>query len=98
MRVVRVTIRLGLVLLLCVAILKPLRTLAATQAQASGRILLATVVDVTGKAQVDFGVDDFVIQEGGDAREVLDVHVADYPVIVLIDDVPESTDLAPMTS
>ena len=98
MRVVRVTIRFGLVLLLCVAILKPLRTLAAQQAQAAGRILLATVVDVTGKTQVDFGVDDFVIQEGGDEREVLDVHVADYPVVVLIDDVPESTDLGPMTS
>ena len=97
MRVVRVSIRFGLVLLLCVAIVKPLRTLAA-QAQASGRILLATVVDTTGKTQVDFGVDDFVIQEGGDEREVLDVHVADYPVVVLIDDVPESTDLAPMTS
>jgi hypothetical protein len=79
-----------------VAIVKPFTTLAAPQA--SGRILLATVVDTTGKTQVDFGVDDFVIQEGGDEREVLDVHVADYPVVVLIDDVPESTDLAPMTS
>jgi len=98
MPVVRVTTKFGLVLLLCVAILKPLGTLAAPQPQASGRILLATVVDVTGKTQVDFGVDDFVIQEGGDAREVLDVHVADYPVVVLIDDVPESTDLEPMTS
>jgi hypothetical protein len=93
-----VTIRLGLVLLLGVAVLKPVKTLATDQPQASGRILLATVIDVTGKTQVDFGVDDFVIQEGGDEREVLDVHVADYPVLVLIDDVPEAIDLEPITS
>jgi hypothetical protein len=97
MRELSVTIRFGLVLLLSLAVLKPVKTLAH-QAQASGRILLATVVDVTGKTQVDFGVDDFVIQEAGDAREVLDVHVADYPVVVLIDDGPESTDLGPITS
>ena len=35
---------------------------------------------------VDFGVDDFVISEGGRDREVLDVHIADYPVAVLVDD------------
>ena len=97
MRHVRVTIRFGLVLLLGLAVLRPVKILAR-QAQASGRILLATVVDITGKTQVDFGVDDFVIQEAGDAREVLDVHVADYPVVVLIDDGPESIDLGPITS
>jgi hypothetical protein len=58
--------------------------------------LLASVVDTSGKTQVDFGVDDFVIKEGGDDREVLDVHVADYPIVVLIDDDPKSNHLEPI--
>ena len=58
--------------------------------------MLASVVDTSGKSQVDFGVDDFVINEGGDEREVLDVHVADYPIVVLIDDDSESTHLEPI--
>jgi hypothetical protein len=53
---------------------------------------------LAGKTQVDFGVDDFVIEEGGDEREVLDVHVADYPIVLLIDDASESTNLAPISS
>ena len=69
-----------------------------SQSQASGRILLATVVDASGKTLVDFGVDDFLIQEAGDEREVLDVHVADYPIVVLIDDAPQSSDLGPIKS
>jgi hypothetical protein len=31
-------------------------------------------------------LDDFVVSEAGEVRDVLDVHVADYPVAVLIDD------------
>ena len=34
---------------------------------------------------VDLGPDDFVITERGQAREILDARVADYPVVVLID-------------
>src|SRR5262245_55465191 len=34
---------------------------------------------------VDIGIDDFVIEQGGSPGEVLDVHVADYPIIVLMD-------------
>jgi hypothetical protein len=80
--------------------LEPATTSAASQSQsqASGRILLATVVDTSGKTLVDFGVDDFLIQEAGDEREVLDVHVADYPIVVLIDDAPQSSDLGPIKS
>ena len=48
--------------------------------------MLATVVNTRGQSLVDFGVDDFVISEGGQAREVLDVHVADYPVAIVVDD------------
>ena len=96
MRDVRLPIPLALTLLCAVVLGNPLTT-AAHQAQAAGRILLATVMDVTGKTQVDFAVDDFLIQEGGDEREVLDVHVADYPIVVLIDDDP-SNDLGSIKS
>ena len=48
--------------------------------------MLATVVNTRGDRLVDFGVDDFVVSEGGREREVLDVHVADYPVAVIVDD------------
>jgi hypothetical protein len=58
---------------------------------ANGRVLLATVVDLQGKPRVDLGVDDFVISEGGHDREVLDVHIADYPVVVLVDDTADET-------
>ena len=64
----------------------------AQQALAS-RILLATVT-VGNRTTVDVDVDDFVIEESGAAREILDVHIADYPIVVLIDDsaaVEEST-------
>lgn len=56
----------------------------AAQTTAS-RFALAAVDDARGRATVDVGVDDFVVQEGGAAREVLDVRVADYPIVVVID-------------
>jgi hypothetical protein len=75
-------------------LLGSIQVAAAQSSQAAtGRLLLATVIDSTGKAQVDVGVDDFLIQEGGDEREVLDVHVADYPLVMLIDDAPEANAL-----
>src|ERR1041384_1429242 len=77
MPTVNVPLRIALVLLLGAVLQKPAIALAAPQTQATGRMLLATVVDLSGKTQVDFGVDDFVIKEGGDEREVLDVHIAD---------------------
>src|ERR1051325_472895 len=52
---------------------------------AASRFALATVADRAGKALVDIGVDDFVVQEAGANREVLDVRVADYPVAIVID-------------
>jgi hypothetical protein len=79
-------------------VLKAATVAAASQSQASGRILLASVVDSTGRTQVDFGVDDFLIQEAGDEREVLDVHVADYPIVVLIDDAPQSNEVSAIKS
>src|SRR5262249_8167007 len=98
MPAVKSTIRIVLVLLLGAVIQKPAITLAAPQTQATGRTLLATVMDVSGKTQVDVGVDDFLVKEGGDEREVLDVHIADYPIVMLIDDGPGSNDLRPIKS
>jgi hypothetical protein len=80
------------------ASLQTATAIAAPQAQVTGRILLANVVDASGKTQVDFGVDDFVIREGSDEREVLDVHIADYPIVMLIDDGPQANDLRPIQS
>lgn len=54
------------------------------------RIVLATIVDGSGRTMVDFEVDDFVVSEGGRSRELLDVHVADYPIVVLLDDSTDS--------
>jgi hypothetical protein len=63
-----------------------LSTGVSAQQDPGGRTLLATVVDRSGKAQVDFEADDFLINENGTPREVLDVHIADYPIVLLIDD------------
>jgi len=52
---------------------------------AGSRTVLATVLDGRNRTIVDVGVDDFVVKEAGQAREVLDVRVADYPVLVLVD-------------
>jgi hypothetical protein len=58
--------------------------LVAQQPIAS-RVLLATV-SVGNRTIVDLDVDDFVVEEGGAAREIFDVHIADYPLVVLVDD------------
>ncbi len=55
-----------------------------TQTGAS-RLILAAVTDLRGRPVVDVGADDFVVQEGSAARDVLSVRVADYPIVVLLD-------------
>src|SRR5262245_64806691 len=64
---------------------KPWAPKRAQPAQAASRFALAIVSDPKGKAIVDIGADDFVVQEGGVSREILDVRVADYPVVVIVD-------------
>ena len=59
-------------------------------ASASARTMLAAVVDQQGRPVVDLGLDDFVVSEGGAPRDVLDVHVADYPLALILDDRAES--------
>jgi hypothetical protein len=60
--------------------------------QAGARTVLAAVLNVQGRPIVDVSLDDFVVTEGGQPREVLDVHVADYPIAVVVDDRPEARD------
>ena len=69
----------SLSLMLCLA-----ENVAAQQLGAS-RTALATVVDNRGRAIVDVDPDDFVIRETGQSREVLSVRIADYPVVVVLD-------------
>jgi hypothetical protein len=68
---------------------------------ASSRVVLALVTDQAGRPVLDLGPDDFVVTEDGEAREILDVRIADYPLVLLIDngaeasaDLPEILDAA----
>jgi len=58
---------------------------AGQQIVADSRTALVTVSDARNHLTVDLGPDDFVITERGQPREVLDAHVADYPIVILID-------------
>ena len=51
----------------------------------ASRLVLASATDQRGRALVDVGADDFVVQEGAATREVLWVRIADYPIVVLLD-------------
>jgi hypothetical protein len=59
---------------------------AAQPGVGAARTVLAAVVNAQGRPIVDVGLDDFVVTEGGQSREVLDVHVADYPLAIVLDD------------
>lgn len=52
---------------------------------AASRLVLASVTDGQNRPLADLGPDDFVINENGEAREVVAVYAAEYPVVVLID-------------
>jgi hypothetical protein len=58
---------------------------AADSQTGASRFALVTVLDPRGKAVVDVGADDFVVQEAGAAREILSVRPADYPVVLVLD-------------
>ena len=77
-----VLLRLSLFALACTMVpAAPLRSLQTGES----RTAIALVSDAKNRAIVDVGADDFVIQEAGQAREILSVRVADYPVVVLLD-------------
>jgi hypothetical protein len=76
----------GLIVLISIILLVG----AAAQPSASrqigaSRFALAAVTDGRGRPVVDVGADDFMIEEAGQAREILSVRVADYPVVVVVD-------------
>jgi hypothetical protein len=62
----------------------------------ASRFALAQVNDPRGKALVDIGADDFVVQEAGADREILDVRVADYPIAVVLDNAAGAEDFEAM--
>ncbi len=68
-------------------VLLPIAPFASTrQLTGHARTALAIVEDLRSRRPiVDLGADDFVIQEGGESREILSVRVADYPVVVMVD-------------
>ena len=66
-----------------------LPALGGQATSASARTMLAAVVDQQSRPLVDVGLDDFVVTENGTPREILDVHVADYPIALVLDDRPE---------
>ncbi len=49
------------------------------------RTILLTVSDERDRPVIDLLPDDFIVQEGGDAREVLNARLADYPIVLMID-------------
>ncbi len=51
----------------------------------ASRLILAVVTDARGRAIVDIGADDFVVQEANVSRDVLSARVADYPIVLLLD-------------
>src|SRR5262245_42536380 len=81
-RRVRKGILCGLSALCGFVFLAAAHTLAQTGAS---RIALATVLRPRNRPIVDVEPDDFVVREGSDTREILSVHLADYPVVVMID-------------
>lgn len=82
-------LRLGAAAIALVALAAPS---VGFQQTGASRTALAIVSDSRNRSIVDVGPDDFVIQEGGQAREVLSVRVADYPVVLMLDNGSEGRD------
>jgi hypothetical protein len=65
----------------------PLAASSETQLKtAASRVVLSAVTDAQDRPLVDLGPDDFAIAEDGSEREIVSVYVADYPVVVLLDE------------
>src|SRR5580693_4443840 len=76
---------LAAALLSLLALLSPGAQTRADQQIGASRTVLATVVDTRGRSIVDIEADDFVIRETGQLRDVLSVRVADYPIVLVLD-------------
>jgi hypothetical protein len=57
----------------------------AQQAPDAARVLLVTVADALNRPIVDLDVDDFVVSQGDERREIFAVWIADYPIVLLVD-------------
>jgi hypothetical protein len=71
--------------LLCVLGGCAIAAASASQQTGASRIALATVLDPRNHPILDVEADDFVVHEGSNEREILSVHIGDYPVVVMID-------------
>jgi hypothetical protein len=54
---------------------------------AASRIVLATIADAGGRPLTDLGEDDFVVHESDQLREILSVRLADYPIVLVVDNI-----------
>jgi hypothetical protein len=57
----------------------------ARQEKIASRLLLASVIDSNGRPILDIDLDDFVIRDGGQLRDVLSIRLADYPIAIVLD-------------
>jgi hypothetical protein len=58
---------------------------ARDQEPAGSRVVLVAVTDAQNRPVVDLDTDDFQLEESGERREVFEARIADYPVVVLLD-------------
>jgi hypothetical protein len=55
------------------------------QQRIESRVALVTVTGTGGRPLIDLSPDDFVVDEADQAREILSSHIADYPVVLMLD-------------
>src|SRR5579872_661655 len=75
-------------LLLAAAIMWPIQASSqngASRPSITSRTILATVNGTGSRPLIDLEPDDFVVEEGGEEREILSLHIADYPIVVIVD-------------
>ena len=91
---------MAVVVALATGIVGLLDASAATQVPAAtSRVVLAAVTDAQDRRLGDLGPDDFAVAEQGSEREIFSVYVADYPVVVLLDEGADAeTDLPAIRS
>jgi len=78
---------IGAVIAIAAGLSAPLAAPSETQLKtAASRVVLSAVTDAQDRPLVDLGPDDFAIAENGSEREIVAVYIADYPVVVLLDE------------
>jgi len=79
------TLAAGSTIALAQALFGPPSTEASGQQTAESRVVLVAVTDAQNRTIVDLETDDFQLEEDGAPRDVFEARIADYPVVVLID-------------